>query len=126
VPTYAYACTSCGHEFDVVQSITAPPLQTCEACGGSLRKVFHPVGVAFKGSGFYRTDSRAGSGAASSKNTDGKGTTGDGGAGSTAAGGSSSSTSGESAGSSSSSSSSATSSTGGSGGSGSGTTKTPA
>ena len=71
MPTYAYACTSCGHEFDVVQSITEPALQTCEECGGPLRKVFHPVGVTFKGSGFYRTDSRAGGGSASTKNSDG-------------------------------------------------------
>ena len=71
MPTYAYACTSCGHEFDVVQSITDAPLQTCELCGGPLRKVFHPVGVTFKGSGFYRTDSRVGSGSGGSA-TDGK------------------------------------------------------
>jgi putative FmdB family regulatory protein len=73
VPTYAYACTTCGHEFDVVQSITDPALQTCEECGGPLRKVFHPVGVTFKGSGFYRTDSRAGGGAASGTDTKGAG-----------------------------------------------------
>ena len=59
MPTYSYACTLCGHEFDVVQSISDGGLTTCPACQGALRKVFHPVGVAFKGSGFYRTDSRA-------------------------------------------------------------------
>jgi putative FmdB family regulatory protein len=64
VPTYAYACNSCGHEFEVVQSMTDAALTTCPSCSGTLRKVFHPVGVAFKGSGFYRTDSRAGSGPA--------------------------------------------------------------
>lgn len=72
MPTYAYACTSCGHEFEVVQSITDPTLTGCPECSGSLRKVFHPVGVAFKGSGFYRTDSRAGSGSAPAAATTGK------------------------------------------------------
>lgn len=72
MPTYAYACTSCGHEFDVVQSITDAPLQTCELCGGALRKVFHPVGVTFKGSGFYRTDSRAGAAGSATSTADGK------------------------------------------------------
>ena len=60
MPTYTYACTACGDEFDAVQSISDSALTTCPACQGTLRKVFHPVGVAFKGSGFYRTDSRAG------------------------------------------------------------------
>lgn len=59
MPTYAYACTSCGHELEVVQSMTDAALTECPQCSGALRKVFHPVGVAFKGSGFYRTDSRA-------------------------------------------------------------------
>jgi putative FmdB family regulatory protein len=58
VPTYQYACTECGEQFDVVQKFTDDPLTTCSACGGRLRKVFTPVGVLFKGSGFYRTDSR--------------------------------------------------------------------
>ncbi|MFZ0324068.1 MAG: FmdB family zinc ribbon protein, partial [Actinomycetes bacterium] len=69
LPTYAYACTECGHEFEVVQSITDPTLTACERCSGPVRKVFHPVGVTFKGSGFYRTDSRAGGGSTSSANT---------------------------------------------------------
>jgi putative FmdB family regulatory protein len=60
VPTYSYACTACGHEFETVQAMTDPSLTDCPSCGGRLRKVFHPVGVTFKGSGFYRTDSRAG------------------------------------------------------------------
>ncbi len=78
MPTYAYACTSCGHEFEVVQSISDPTVTTCESCSGPVRKVFHPVGVAFKGSGFYRTDSRAGGGSTSSANTgDGSGKTSD-------------------------------------------------
>lgn len=60
LPTYEYACTSCGRRFEVVQRFSEEPLQTCEVCGGELRRVFHPVGVLFKGSGFYSTDSRTG------------------------------------------------------------------
>jgi putative FmdB family regulatory protein len=59
MPTYEYACTDCGEHVDVVQSMSAAPLTTCSVCGGRLRKVFSPIGVVFKGSGFYRTDSRA-------------------------------------------------------------------
>ena len=58
MPTYEYACTECGDRTEVVQSISDPPLTTCTVCGGQLRKVFSPVGIVFKGSGFYRTDSR--------------------------------------------------------------------
>ena len=58
MPTYEYACTECGNRIEVVQSISDPPLTTCTVCGGPLRKVFSPVGIVFKGSGFYRTDSR--------------------------------------------------------------------
>jgi putative FmdB family regulatory protein len=58
MPTYEYVCTECGDRTEVVQSITDPPLATCTVCGGQLRKVFSPVGIVFKGSGFYRTDSR--------------------------------------------------------------------
>ncbi len=58
MPTYEYACTECGDRTEVVQSISDPPLTTCTVCGGPLRKVFSPVGIVFKGSGFYRTDSR--------------------------------------------------------------------
>jgi putative FmdB family regulatory protein len=58
VPTYSYACTECGHRFDVVQAFTDDSLTTCEKCSGRLRKLFNSVGVVFKGSGFYRTDSR--------------------------------------------------------------------
>lgn len=61
MPTYAYVCTECDHAFEAVQAITDDALTDCPSCGGSLRKKFHPVGVTFKGSGFYRTDSRAGS-----------------------------------------------------------------
>lgn len=62
MPTYQYRCTSCGDELEVVQKFTDPALTQCPACAGSLRKVFNAVGVVFKGSGFYRTDSRAGNG----------------------------------------------------------------
>ncbi|MCV7259262.1 FmdB family zinc ribbon protein [Mycobacterium shimoidei] len=58
MPTYSYACTACGNRFDVVQAFTDDALTTCERCAGRLRKLFGSVGVVFKGSGFYRTDSR--------------------------------------------------------------------
>jgi putative FmdB family regulatory protein len=58
VPTYQYTCTDCGEQVEVVQKFTDDPLTVCTACGGRLRKVFSPVGIVFKGSGFYRTDSR--------------------------------------------------------------------
>jgi putative FmdB family regulatory protein len=58
VPTYQYTCTECGEQVEVVQKFTDDPLTVCTACGGRLRKVFSPVGIVFKGSGFYRTDSR--------------------------------------------------------------------
>ena len=60
MPTYQYACTECDHRFDVVQAFSDPSLSVCPECGGKLRKVFSSVGIVFKGSGFYRTDSRAG------------------------------------------------------------------
>lgn len=58
MPTYAYVCKQCGHSFDAVQSFTDPTLTTCEVCGGVLHKHYGSIGVTFKGSGFYRTDSR--------------------------------------------------------------------
>ena len=61
MPTYQYTCTECGEPVEVVQKFTDEPLTVCSACGGRLRKVFSPVGIVFKGSGFYRTDSRKGS-----------------------------------------------------------------
>ena len=64
MPTYQYTCTECGEPVEVVQKFTDAPLTVCTACGGRLRKVFSPVGIVFKGSGFYRTDSRNGSGPA--------------------------------------------------------------
>jgi len=65
MPTYEYACTSCGEHLEVVQSFRDDPLSTCPACGGPLRKVFGSIGVVFKGSGFYKTDSRSASAKAS-------------------------------------------------------------
>lgn len=61
MPTYQYACTSCGERLEVVQKFSDDPLTECPACAGTLRKVFSPVGVVFKGSGFYKTDSRSSS-----------------------------------------------------------------
>lgn len=63
MPTYAYACTTCDHRFDAVQSFSDASLTVCPECGGSLRKQYGSIGVTFNGSGFYRTDSRSGSGA---------------------------------------------------------------
>lgn len=59
MPTYEYVCTSCGRRFELLQSFSDDPLETCGECGGRLRRVFHPVGVMFKGSGFYSTDSKS-------------------------------------------------------------------
>ncbi len=67
MPTYEYACRDCGHTFDAVQSIHDDSLTTCPECGGNLRRVVAAVGVHFKGPGFYRTDSRSGTGAGKSK-----------------------------------------------------------
>ena len=63
MPTYQYTCTECGEPLEAVQKFTDAPLTVCAACGGRLRKVFSPVGIVFKGSGFYRTDSRNGASA---------------------------------------------------------------
>jgi putative FmdB family regulatory protein len=70
VPTYAYACTSCGHRFEAQQSFSDAALTECPECAGRLRKLFTNVGIVFKGSGFYRTDSRAGAGSGSSEKVD--------------------------------------------------------
>lgn len=78
MPTYQYACTECGTPLEVVQSFAEPPLTECPTCGGRLRKVFSAVGVVFKGSGFYRTDSRSDGAKATSK-SDGAGVKADGG-----------------------------------------------
>ena len=127
MPTYQYACTECGHGFETVQPFSEDALTECPQCTGRLRKVFNSVGIVFKGSGFYRTDSRekpkddaaksskdgAGTGAGDTKKADSS-------AGAAASGGSSSAgaSSGSSSGSSGKSSSSGSSS-GSSGSSGS-------
>lgn len=59
MPTYEYACTVCDKHIEAAQSFADAPLETCAECGGKLRRVFHPVGVLFKGSGFYSTDSKS-------------------------------------------------------------------
>lgn len=71
MPVYEYRCRTCGHQFEVQQSFSDDPLSTCDACGGDLRKVFAPVGISFKGSGFYKTDSRGSSSKASSSGGNG-------------------------------------------------------
>ena len=68
MPIYEYACTACGERTEAKQSFTDPPLEECPVCGGKLRKLYSPVGIVFKGSGFYATDSKKASG--SSKKSD--------------------------------------------------------
>ena len=70
MPTYQYTCTDCGEPVEAVQKFTDPPLSVCAACGGRLRKVFSPVGIVFKGSGFYRTDNRNGSSSVTSEKSE--------------------------------------------------------
>ena len=65
MPTYQYSCTECGHFFEAVQSFSEDSLTVCPECSGKLRKVYNAVGVVFKGSGFYRTDSRSSSASSS-------------------------------------------------------------
>jgi putative FmdB family regulatory protein len=74
MPTYVYACTSCGKHLEVVQSMKDEPLTECAECGGRLRKVFSPIGIVFKGSGFYKTDSRTSNGRKSGSPTPAKDT----------------------------------------------------
>lgn len=62
MPIYEYACTACGERTEAKQSFDDPPLETCEVCGGKLRKLYSPVGIVFKGSGFYSTDAKKTSG----------------------------------------------------------------
>jgi putative FmdB family regulatory protein len=73
MPTYEYACTECGNRVEVIQRIDEQPPAVCERCGGTLRKVFHPAGIVFKGSGFYATDSRTKSKSKSKGGADGDG-----------------------------------------------------
>lgn len=112
MPTYSYACTHCDHTFDQRQSFTDDALTECPKCEGRLRKLFNAVGVVFKGSGFYRTDSRSGSSipaGSSSSSSDGSGSASSGSS-STSSGAASESSSG-------STSSSSSTSAGGAGGS---------
>ena len=74
MPTYQYVCTECGGQLEAVQKFTDDALTVHEACGGRLRKVFSPVGSVFKGSGFYKTDSRASGSSSSSASSNGSGT----------------------------------------------------
>ena len=72
MPTYEYGCTVCGQHIEVFQRFSEDALTTCGVCGGALRKVFHPAGIVFKGSGFYATDSRSkASSAAAKRDSDG-------------------------------------------------------
>jgi putative FmdB family regulatory protein len=70
VPTYQYSCTECGHFFEAIQSFSDDSLSVCPECDGKLRKVFNAVGVVFKGSGFYRNDSRGSTTSATPASTD--------------------------------------------------------
>ncbi|WP_256842797.1 FmdB family zinc ribbon protein [Ornithinimicrobium cryptoxanthini] len=103
MPTYSYACKSCDNAFDIQQAFSDDALTVCPKCGGSLRKRYGSVGVVFKGSGFYRTDSRKGAVAAGKASTEagtssGSGESGSGGSSSdSASGGSGSGSSGSGA-----------------------------
>jgi putative FmdB family regulatory protein len=99
VPTYQYACTECGGQIEAIQKFSDDPLTVHEACGGKLRKVFSPVGIVFKGSGFYRTDSRSGAGSGSASSASASSDAGSAGSSSSAAEKSSSSEASSSAGS---------------------------
>ncbi len=71
MPVYEYRCRNCDHQFEVQQSFSDDPLTECPQCEGTLRKVFAPVGISFKGSGFYKTDNRTGSGGSSGSSSSG-------------------------------------------------------
>ena len=73
MPTYEYVCTKCGEGLEAVQSFNDPPLTKCPSCKGKLRKVFSAAGIVFKGSGFYKTDSRSGSKGSDSKSSSSSG-----------------------------------------------------
>ena len=90
MPTYAYACKTCGHRFDAVQSFADPTLTECPECGGVLRKEYGSIGVTFNGSGFYRTDSRAPEKKESNSSSSGSSSSGSGSSGSSTGGSSSS------------------------------------
>jgi putative FmdB family regulatory protein len=113
VPTYEYRCRSCGHELEVVQSFSDDALTECPNCQGQLRKVFGSIGVTFKGTGFYKNDSRSSGSSSSSSgsSTSGGSSEGGGSSGDSSSGGSGSSGSSDSSSSSSDSSGSSTSAT---------------
>ena len=90
MPTYEYECTGCGQHIEVFQRFSEDSLTTCANCGGALRKVFHPAGIVFKGSGFYATDSRSKKPSTPSTKKDGSSTKADPSTGSSSTGGSSS------------------------------------
>ncbi|MPZ68271.1 MAG: hypothetical protein GEU71_01930 [Actinobacteria bacterium] len=69
MPVYEYACTACGERTEARQSFDDPPLEECPVCGGQLRKLFSPVGIVFKGSGFYATDGKKSSSTSSTSKT---------------------------------------------------------
>lgn len=69
MPIYEYACTACGERTEAKQSFSDPPLEECPHCGGKLRKLYSPVGIVFKGSGFYSTDAKKSSGGGSSSSS---------------------------------------------------------
>jgi putative FmdB family regulatory protein len=69
MPTYEYRCKDCGHDLEAQQAFTDDPLTECPSCGGALKKKFGSVGISFKGSGFYKNDSRGGSSSTSSSST---------------------------------------------------------
>jgi putative FmdB family regulatory protein len=93
MPTYQYACTECGHSFEQFQSFSEDTLTVCPVCEGKLRKLFNAVGVVFKGSGFYRTDSRSASSSATPASSSSSGGSSDSSASSSGSSGSSSSSS---------------------------------
>ena len=72
MPIYEYACTACGERTEAKQSFADPPLTECPICGGSLRKLYSPVGIVFKGSGFYSTDAKKKSSSTSSSSSESK------------------------------------------------------
>ena len=69
MPIYEYACTACGERTEAKQSFSDPPLEECPHCGGKLRKLYSPVGIVFKGSGFYSTDAKSKSASSTSSST---------------------------------------------------------
>ncbi|MHB8573398.1 MAG: FmdB family zinc ribbon protein [Candidatus Dormibacteria bacterium] len=70
MPVYGYRCEKCGHEFEVLQKVSDPPASACTECEAKVHRIYYPVGVIFKGSGFYVTDSRAQKAASAKKQTD--------------------------------------------------------